>query len=388
MKTKAEPQAVDAAAEFHKRWTPKLVARLEPDRQIALLRFTPCGEYLLGGGYDGTVWRWQHQEPPAENADKKEKQPKRPRRGLPEAPWRQLERFAAHGGWVTALEVHPREPVAFSADSWGRFCAWDYRGPQAPRPRWQQPQAHDGWITAVALSPDGKQLATAGIDGTVALWNAADGKLQRRLTGHAGEVLAVTFHPGGKDLVSGDLFGNVLHWELPAGTQKRRLDATALYKLHRLQDCGGVRLLRFRPDGKQLAVAGTRPNNGATIQGQPTVLLFDWAAGSVQHEMTLGPKNECFVCDLFFHEAGFLAAVTSGTPGSGRLILHRPGEEKPFYTSRGPINCHSLARHPQQPLVVVAATNAGSNGNGRQLRDGKYVGNHSPLFFFAWQFEG
>ncbi len=388
MTTKPEKKAADAAEAFRQRWTPKLTGRLEPDRQIARLRFTPCGKFLLGGGYDGTVWRWQYEEPPQEE-NAKQSEGKSRRRGVPEAPWRPLERFKSHGGWVTALEVHPQGGIAFSADSWGRLCAWGYEGPQEPKPRWQQPQAHDGWITDMALSPDGRHLATAGVDGTVALWETGSGKLLRRLEGHGGsEVLAVAFHPRGDAVVSGDLFGRVLHWEFPSGRKVRELDASVLYKLHRLQDCGGVRVLRFAPDGKRLAVAGTRPNNGATIQGVPTVLLFDWESGKPHAELSLGPKNECFVCDLLFHEAGFLAVATSGTPGTGRLHLHREGEEKPFFTARGPINCHALARHPKWPLLVVAGTNSGSNGNGRQLRNGKYVGNHSPLFFFQWASEG
>jgi WD40 repeat protein len=34
---------------------------------------------------------------------------------------------------------------------------------------------HTGWVNAVAVGPDGSWLASAGNDGTVRLWNVADG---------------------------------------------------------------------------------------------------------------------------------------------------------------------------------------------------------------------
>jgi hypothetical protein len=45
-------------------------------------------------------------------------------------------------------------------------------------------------------------------------------------------------------------------------------------------------------------------------------------------------------------------------------------------------NCHSLAVHPDGKRLVVAATNAGSNGNGRP-KDKEYLGNWSPLHVWS-----
>jgi hypothetical protein len=50
-------------------------------------------------------------------------------------------------------------------------------------------------------------------------------------------------------------------------------------------------------------------------------------------------------------------------------------------------NCHALAAHPDGKRVVVAATNANSSGNGRNLTKEKaYPGNTSPLH--VWQLAG
>ncbi len=76
--------------------------------------------------------------------------------------------------------------------------------------------------------------------------------------------------------------------------------------------------------------------------------------------------------------------VTSGQPGRGQFAFHRLGEEKPFWISTKLSNCHSLALHPGQRQVVVAATNRNSQGNGavKDKKTGEYLGNYSPLHVF------
>jgi hypothetical protein len=71
--------------------------------------------------------------------------------------------------------------------------------------------------------------------------------------------------------------------------------------------------------------------------------------------------------------------VTSGNPGTGKFFFMRPGEQAPFFVTTRMTNCQSLAVHPGGTRLVVAATNAGSNGNGRPLRNGAYAANVSPL---------
>ncbi|MBL8796473.1 MAG: hypothetical protein JNM56_21415, partial [Planctomycetia bacterium] len=268
----------------------------------------------------------------------------------------------------------------FSADSWGKLICW-----QEAKPVWTVEQAHDGWIRGLAVSADGKQLATGGMDRTVRVWSASDGKKLHELTGHAADVLAVAFHPDGQSVVSGDMFGVVKQWDIQQGRAAgvspllREFDAKCLHRLDRLQDTGGARCLAFDADGKTLACAGTQPKNGGNVQGVPTILLFDWVSGKLAHTLKTGVDADGYVYDLHFHPAGFVMAVSSGNPGVGKFYFQQPGDAPPFFITPKMANCHSLAVHPDGTRLVVSATNGGSNGNGRGPNKDNYPGNWSPL---------
>ncbi len=337
------------------RYGPKEVKALKCDRQLCSLRFSPCGKVLAGGTHEGTVRRWDA------TAD-----------ALPELP-----PLGGHGGWVQALAFHPDGRRLFAADSWGRLRSWPFADKE-PQPLWEVESAHDGWVRGLAISPDGKALATCGRDGNVCLWSD-DGKKLWAL-GHGEDLYAVAFHPAGKSLVSGDFKGVVRQWGLESGKVERQLDAGSLYRLDRLQDVGGVRRLAFDERGQTLACAGTHPKNGANVQGTPAVVLFDWESGKAAHTLTVGNDGDGYVYDLHLHAGGFVMAVSSGNPGVGKLFFHRPGDKEPFFLATKMANCQALAVRPDGRRLVVAATNAGSNGNGRQIGKNKdYPGNWSPL---------
>ena len=345
------------AAKLLKQFGPKQQKILELDRQLSMVRHTPCGKFLLGAGNDSTIRRW---DLAAEEI----------------AP---LSPLTGHGGWVQCLVVHPKGQYVYSVDSWGQLRCTPYAD-EKPKPQWTVAEAHDGWIRALAISRDGKQLATCGRDRVVRVWNAADGKRLHEFA-HDEELFSVAFGPDGKSLVAGDLRGKVRQWDLASGKSTREFDASVLFTEHRLQDVGGARCLLFDAAGKTLYCAGTKPKNGGNVQGVPTVLLFDWQSGKHRKTLELGDTGDAYVRDMAIHPQGFLMAVTSGSPGRGKLLYWQVDQEKAFYENKKMQNCHSLSLHPDGFRLAVSATSRGSNGNGRRLdKEGKYANNTSPIF--------
>jgi WD40 repeat protein len=345
--------------DFKQRFEPQPASVITANPQVFAARFSPCGRYLVAGGYDGKVHRW----------DLSEKQPAK------------MPAVEGHHGWVQGLAFHPHEPLAYSADSWGQIRAWRIAD-AAAEPAWKIEAAHDGWIRDLAISPDGegkgigvgKILASCGLDQVIRIWSTADGSFVKELQGHNQDVYCLRFHPDGKLLISGDDRGVIKQWDLESGQCVRELDARQLYSLSRLQDVGGVRVLAFDKTGATLACGGTTPKNGGTVVGVPTILLFDFASGQLKTTIKHGSENDCFVHDIHLHEAGFVMAVTCGTPGQGKLLFQRPDDAEPFFVTTKMANTQSLSIHPDGHQFAVVATNPGSNG-----KNGEYVGNQSPI---------
>ncbi|QDU31208.1 WD domain, G-beta repeat [Anatilimnocola aggregata] len=345
--------------ELLKKYQPKQFKVIDADPQVSSARFSPCGKVLVAGGYDAKIRRWNFQT----------------------EEFTELAALEGHHGWIEAFAFTPGGEQLFAGDSWGKLVCWGDIHGEKPAATWQHEQAHDGWIRDLSINGDGQLLASIATDHKLKIWSIADGKLQHELS-IVEDPRVVKFHPDGSLLV-GDAKG-IVQWLKLDGTLIKKFDAGILFVLSRLQDCGGVQCLTFDREAKMLAVGGTLPKNGGTVVGVPTLLLFDMATGEQKQKFDLGDGQDVFVADLRYHDEGFLSLVTYGTPGKGQLLYVRPDEKTPFFTEKKLANPHSLSWHPDGKRFAVAATNTGSNGNGRRLgKDGEYLGNKSPIHLFA-----
>jgi len=170
------------------------------------------------------------------------------------------------------------------------------------------PGRASGAIEALGYSSDGKLLTTAADDGTIALWRT-DGGLLETYSGHAAAAQAALFSPDGRTIYSAGDDGRVIAWDAsgerrlgqpfrfaagPVATWSAVSPDGSRFALSRAPDqvelwqapiaiplprklrgpVGDVGVLRFSPDGKLLAGAGT----GNTV-------LWNTASGRIVREI-------------------------------------------------------------------------------------------------------
>lgn len=238
----------------------------------ASVRFHPDGQRLATNGLDG-VKVWDATGPPEFRALNRGGWP-----GIVSGTFiRDTEKFAAcdRAGTVTIWDVRtgggehfpsPRTSgthAAFCCSSDGQLAA------AAITPDEAQPaimavtiwnvttgapvrtlKGHSVPINGMAFGPDRRQLACAGNDGTVRLWDVsgdAEVRVLRPNDPKRRRLLRVAFSPDAALLAAGDGAGNVTVWETATGRQVYTLPTQA----------DEVRALSFSGDGRLIAAAGT-----------------------------------------------------------------------------------------------------------------------------------
>ena len=194
----------------------------------------PDGQHIVSAGFDHAVILWDARAGQA----------------------RAVARW--HRGSVNALVLLPDGRIA-SAGEGGRIALW---APGLGAEPAQVLEGHTGQIAALAAR--GENLASAAWDGSVRLWNLADGSAQI-LEGHRGQVNAVAFRADGA-LVSAGFDGTIRLWAADGSNQIIAEFGLPLNALLALPDgglaAGGVdgMLRLIAPNGAMREVeAGARP---------------------------------------------------------------------------------------------------------------------------------
>jgi len=162
----------------------RVVREMEAPGDVSHLAFSPDGAFLVAATADGGLHVFEATAG------------KRTRSFDRVDPVRALAASASHvlvgtaDGTVTAFLTSGQEPPVALA------------GTKSP-------------VSAVAFSSKGDQLAAAGDDGVVRVWDTATGTLLCVQEGHEKPVAALAFNPNGQKMVSAGADGTIRYWTTP-----------------------------------------------------------------------------------------------------------------------------------------------------------------------------
>ncbi len=191
---------------------------------VKALTFTPDGKTLATGSHDGSVRLW----------DVAKQMP--------------LTRLDGHIAPVRAVAVSPDGKLLFSGGAERILKVWDLASHKEVAGYQLSPERAGGEsiLLAMTYSPDGRTLATAHENGTIALRSASNGDLLLTLDGHQDAATCLVFSWDGKTLISGSADRTIRLWDVATGKVRATL----------ARHTSWVYALALSPDGKTLASGG------------------------------------------------------------------------------------------------------------------------------------
>lgn len=115
-------------------------------------------------------------------------------------------------------------------------------------------KGHRGYVTAVAYSPDGRHVASGGLDKAIRLWDVETGTEIRQFIGHQCPIRALGFSPDGRLAVSGS--DRTTDRDRPDPYSVRLWEVESGREIRGFKPCEGVTSVAFSPDGRLLVAGG------------------------------------------------------------------------------------------------------------------------------------
>jgi WD40 repeat protein len=151
-------------------------------------------------------------------------------------------------------------------------------------------RGHNNIIIGVHFSADGKRIVTGSVDGTIRIWDAANGTSLLTIRPDVGAIGGAAFSPDGSEVAAAAYDDRTV----------RLFDASTGAPLAVLRGATGkVFWVVFSPDGK--AVAATSDDRNARTWSAPPRLhcqaLFDAAQRAIPRELTDTQRQEEYLSD-------------------------------------------------------------------------------------------
>jgi len=162
--------------------------------QVNRVVFSPSGTRLASAGSDATIRLWDVSA------------------GLNTSVASGVElQTLAQPGAVSVIAWSPAEQLLASGDLEGTIRLWALdRGSGTCV---QVQQGHTAWIEGLAFAPDGRTLASASYDGTIKLWDLVTWQAQQPLAAHRGWIRRVIWSPDGRLLATCSFDRSIRLWD-------------------------------------------------------------------------------------------------------------------------------------------------------------------------------
>ncbi|MFD3427464.1 WD40 repeat domain-containing serine/threonine protein kinase [Nocardia fluminea] len=176
--------------------------------------------------------------------------------------------LTAHTDYVLEVAFSPDGTQLATAGADNVVRIWDALTHQ----QFGQPlTGHGYWVNSVVFSPDGTQIATGSRDSTARIWDArTHQQIGQTLTGHPNSVFSVTFSPDGTQIAGGGAEPMVRIWDARTHQQIGQTPTGQ-------PEC--VFSLAFSPDGTQIATGGLDDDDTAQIWDARTHQLIGQLKG-------------------------------------------------------------------------------------------------------------
>ena len=298
---------------------------------VSSIAFSPYGDILVSGSYDGKICLWNPQT-------------------------HQLLRTLKDGGRVASVTFSPDGRTLANA-SGETIRLWDVQTGDSKASFGN----HTSSLSSVIFSPDGKTVASEDTDGNVALWDAQTGRHKAAIDTERGYSTFMRFRPGGYALAfspDGSLLSSTLK------TTIQLLDANTGEEKVKLEGhTGFILTAAFSPDGATLVSA----SRDKTIRVWDTrtgeniakrVGILPTQTGSYHAEHLNRPYLVEFLSD------GEVFAIADGLRGEIRIGDTNTGEIRMILTGyTDPIG--SIAFSPDGTFLASANENEGARSYGQ-----------------------
>lgn len=167
--------------------------------------------------------------------------------------FRSIQTLTAHAQTVRSLAFHPQGGQLASAGEDRKVLLWNIceeAGEVTGIEEAGQLAGHEDRVFRVVYNPEGSLLASAGAGTKIRVWDVAQQKIRWVLQGHRERIAGLAFSPDGRLLVSGGVDRELRVWQIESGQCSHTLR----------QHTDALLSVAFTPDGRTLASAGHGPD--------------------------------------------------------------------------------------------------------------------------------